>query len=84
VHIYGARLRTMKTILFPVGGPGDNAHAMLRRNLNGQRTARHRLFINLTQKPHFDIDEALTFSHVVHAVDFYENVASFAFEVYSS
>jgi len=54
----------------------------LRRNRNGQRTAQHRLFINSTEKPDFDIDEALTVSHVIYAVDFYENVVSF--EVYSS
>jgi hypothetical protein len=37
----------------------------------------------LDSKPHrdLDIDEALTFSDVVYAVDFYENVVSF--EVYS-
>ena len=35
-----------------------------------------------SENPNFDIDEALTFSHVVYAVDFYENIASF--EVYSS
>ena len=36
----------------------------------------------LGKKPHFDIDEALTFSQVIYAVDFYEDVVSF--EVYSS
>ena len=43
-----------------------------------QRIARHRLFIYSTKmSPHFDIDEALTFSHHLYAVDVYDNVVSF-------
>jgi hypothetical protein len=36
-----------------------------------------RLFKNSTQKPDIDIDEALTFSHVVHAENFYGKALSF-------